>query len=157
MKIKSISGKGNFKIEIDDKEFLELSYKNWFSSNAKTKFNDTEIEIKPKNIWNTTFDIFHDGKDVGDITFNWMSNAVIDINENKYLLKAIGFLNFQFELIDENQDRIFLIKPNLNWKKMKYDYDIKVIAENEDFNKLIELLIYVGFGANLHMTATMKQ
>lgn len=157
MKINSTTGTGNFKIENDENEFLELKYKNWFSSNAKTQYNNKEIEIKPKNFWNTSFDIFHNGKDVGDITFNWMSNAMITINEDVYLLKAIGMWDLKFELITENNDRIFLIKPNLKWQKLKYDYDIELISPNHELNKSIELLIYVGFATNLHMTATMRQ
>jgi len=157
MKIKSISGTGNFKIENNEKEVLELTYKSRFSSTARTKFNNVSIEIKPKNIWNTSFDIFHNGMDVGDISFNWMSNAAITINEDKYLLRTIGFWGINFELINEDEDKIFFIKPNLNWKKGKYDYTIEVIVENYELIKIIELLIYVGFGVNLHMTATMKQ
>lgn len=156
MKIKSTSGKGNFNIVINDNQLLELNYKNWFSSTANTKFNGLEIEIKPKNLWNTSFDIFHNGIDVGDITFNWKSNAIITVNDNKYLFKAIGIWGLKFELLDENEDRIFLIKPSYKWKKMKYDYEIELTNEAYELNKQVELLIYAGFGANLHMTATMR-
>jgi len=156
MKINSTSGNGNFKIINNNHELLELKYKNWFSSKAKTKLNNTEIEIKPKNLWNTSFDIYHNGIDVGDITFNWKTNAIITINDDKYLFKAIGLWNLKFELVNENEDRIFLIKPNYKWKKMKYDYEIEIISDTYKLYKLTELLIYVGFGANLHMTATMR-
>lgn len=156
MKINSASRNGNFNILNNDIKLLELKYKNWFSSTAKTEFNNLEIEIKPKNIWNTSFDIYHNGIDVGDITFNWKSNAIITINEDKYLFKAIGLWDLKFELLNENEDRIFLIKPNYKWKKLKYDYEIELTSETYELNRQIELLIYVGFGANLHMTATMR-
>lgn len=157
MKIISTPGNGNFKIENNEHKLLELNYKNWFSSTASTNFNNKEIEIRPKNFWHSSFDIFHNGKDVGDISFNWMSNAIITIKNEKYLLKAIGLWGLKFEFLDENEDRMFLIKPSLKWNKLKYDYEIELIAENYELNQLIELLIYVGFGANLHMTATMRQ
>lgn len=157
MKIISTSGNGNFKIEDCEKGILELAYRNWFSSTAKTTFNGTEIEIKPKNIWNTSFDIFHDKEDIGDISFNWKSNAIITINNEKFLLKAIGVWGLKFEFVNENQERMLLIKPNWKWNKIKYDYDVEIISGNYDSKKIIELLIYIGFSANLHMTATMRQ
>ena len=157
MKIVSTKGHGNFKIENNEKDFLELTYEKWFSNKAKTKFNNVEIEIKPENFWNTSFVIFHNGNEVGDISFNWVSNAAITINKDKYLLKTTGFWGMNFEFINEKEDKIFLIKPNLNWKKGKYDYAIEIVPENYELTKMIELLIYVGYAANLHMTATMKQ
>ena len=157
MKINSTTGTGNFKIESDEKEYLELKYKNWFSSVAKTQFDNKEIEIKPKNFWNTSFDIYHNEKNVGDIKFNWMSNAMITIGEEVFLLKTIGMWDLKFELINKNKDRVFLIKPDLKWKKIKYDYEIELTSEDYELNKLIELLIYVGFSTNLYMTATMQQ
>lgn len=157
MKIISTSGNGNFKIVEHESEFLELSYKNWFSSNASAHFNNKEIEIRPKNFWNTSFDIFRDGVDVGDIAFNWMSNAIISIDNERFLLKSIGIWSLKFEFLNEREDRLFLIKPSLNWKKMKYDYEIEIISEDYSLNRLVELLVYIGFSANLHMTATMRQ
>lgn len=158
MKIISTSNGKNFNIQRNDgHSFLELKYKNWFSSTATAHFNDKEIQIKPKNIWGTSFDIFHNGIDVGDISFNWLSNAVISINEQKYLFKAIGLWNLKFELINEEEKRIALIKPSLKWMKLKYDYEIELIENDENTDQFIELLAYVGFAANLHMTATMRQ
>ena len=155
MKIYSTSDNGNFKIQSDNKDLLELEYKNSFSSIASTNLDNTEIEIRPKNIWNSSFDIFHDGKDAGNIIFNWRGDAVITINNEKYLFKAIEW-NSKFELLNEKEEKIVLIIPNYKWEKKKYDYELEVVTENFDFSRLVELLIYVGFSANLHMTATLR-
>jgi len=155
MKIYSTSGNGNFKIQSDNNDLLELEYKNWFSSIANTNLDNIEIEIRPKNFWNTSFEIFHDGKDIGDIIFNWRGDAVITVNNEKYLFKALEW-NSKFELLNENENRIVLIIPNYRWEKNKYDYEIEIVSENFDFSRLVELLIYVGFSANLHMTATLR-
>ena len=155
MKICSVSGTGNFTIRSDHKDLLEVEYKNGFSSIAKTKLSNTEIEIRPKNFWNTSFEIYHDGNDVGEIMFNWMGDAAITINNEKYLLKALEW-NAKFELFHETENGVFFIKPNYQWDKKKYDYEINVVSKNIDFSRLVELLIYVGFSANLHMTATLR-
>jgi len=155
MKIYSTSGNGNFKIQSDKNDLLELEYKNWFSSIANTNFDNTEIEIRSKNFWNSSFDIFHSGKDVGNIIFNWRGDALITINNEKYLFKAIEW-NSKFELLNDKEEKIVLIKPNYKWEKKKYDYELEVVTDYFDFSRLVELLIYVGFTANLHMTATLR-
>ena len=159
MKIESTSANGNFEIKNNGKKLLELTYSNWFASNAQTSFNSINIEIKPKNIWQNKFDILKNGIDKGDISFNWKGNVIIKLeNENKvqnqYLLKAIGFWKLGFELIDEKENKILSLKPNFNWKKVNYNYEVE-LNNQEDCKESIELLIYSGFGANLYMTMMM--
>ena len=62
MQLKSTSATGNFELETNTGEkLLEFTYSNWFSSDARTSFQSTEIEIKPKNIWSSKFDIVKNG------------------------------------------------------------------------------------------------
>ena len=159
MQIESTSASGNFEIKSNGKKLLKLTYSNWFASNALTSFDSNNIEIKPKNIWQSKFDIIKDGIDKGDISFNWKGNVIIKLeNENKvqnqYLLKAIGFWKLGFELIDEKENKILSLKPNFNWKKVNYNYEVE-LNNQEDCKESIELLIYSGFGANLYMTMMM--
>ena len=70
MKIESSSSKGNFIIKNDSHNILELKYDNWFSSKAKTNYNENEITIKPQNICCSKFDIYKNDKDIGDIISN---------------------------------------------------------------------------------------
>ena len=60
LKLQSISHQGDFRLMKDDIERFELKYSDWFSSDAATQFNGQTIEIRPKNIWNSKFDIFKD-------------------------------------------------------------------------------------------------
>ena len=157
MKILSSSGKGNFIIEKESKKILELKYKNWFSSSANTEFEDNKIEIRPKNIWNSKFDIYKNNLDKGDIIFNWKGNIIIRLSDEKnteksFLLRARGFWNQQFELTDEQDNLIFVLKPSMNWKKLSYNYDIQNLSNTYEEITLVELAIYCGFGANLYMT-----
>ena len=160
MFIKSTSSVGNFEIENHEGiNILELSYTNWFSSKATTILDSTNIEIKPKNIWASKFDILKNGIDKGDITFNWKGNIIIRLEndenqENEYLLRVTGFWNSGFELIDKNDIKILSMKPNFNWKKISYNYEVEHTS-NTDEHTLTELLIYCGFGANLYMTMMM--
>jgi hypothetical protein len=158
MKIDSTSGKGNFKIYKDQKPLLELKYKHWFSSEAYTHYKNIDIQIKSMNIWNSKFDIFKDGVDKGDIIFNWKGQIIIrrideQEVEQSFMLKSKGFWRSYFELVDEQGEILFELKPSMNWKKLNFSYEIKrmTTAYEEDF--LTEMLVYSGFGANLFMTA----
>jgi hypothetical protein len=161
MQIKSTSAKGSFEIKNNNGErLLELTYSNWFAVNAKTSFDSIDIQIKPKNIWLSKFDILKNGTDKGDIAFNWKGNIIVRLeidnkSENQYLLKAVGFWKLGFELLDEKERKILSLKPNFNWKKISYNYEIE-LADNQKENKeIIELLIYSGFGANLYKAMMM--
>jgi len=139
---------------------LELKYQNWFSSKAYSKFEGNEIEIKPKNIWCSKFDIFKNKHDKGDIIFNWKGNIIIRIindedKEYSYLLKSKGFWKQRFELINEKEDLIFILQPSINWRKLSYNYEIESISNELGGKPLTELLIYCGFGANLYMIMMM--
>ena len=67
----------------DDIERFELKYSDWFSSDAATQFNGQTIEIRPKNIWNSKFDIFKDNQDCGDIIFNWRGHVIIRLTHGE--------------------------------------------------------------------------
>ncbi|MDD7885483.1 aminotransferase [Flavivirga sp. 57AJ16] len=161
MKIESTSSTGNFEIKNNDNNrLLELIYSNWFSSNAKTVFNSNNIEIKPKNIWASKFDIITNGSDKGDISFNWKGNIIIRLEnknktDNQFLLKAIGLWKLGFELLDQKENKILFLKPNFKWTKFSYDYEVLLEDNIVPNNEIIELLIYSGFSANLYMTRMM--
>lgn len=157
MKLTSSSGKGDFTLVKENQKIFELKYTNWFSSKARTALGEEMIEIRPQNIWCSKFDIFKQDLDQGDIIFNWKGNIIIRLMqeegvEKSYLLRAKGFWNQSFELTDEADHVILLFAPSMNWKKLNYNYDVQQISEEYDEQRIHELLIYCGFGANLYMT-----
>jgi hypothetical protein len=161
MEIQSTSARGNFEIKDNNGEtLLELTYANWFAGKAETSFESIDIQIKPKNIWQSQFDILKNGIEKGDIVFNWKENIIITLkidnkSENKYLLKAISPWKMGFELLDEKERKILSLKQNINWKKISYNYEIELADNQKVKQEIVELLIYSGFGANLYMTVVM--
>ena len=156
MKIESSSSKGNFIIKNDSHNILELKYDNWFSSKAKTNYNENEITIKPQNIWCSKFDIYKNDKDIGDIISNWQGHIIIRISfegeiEKSYLLKAKGFWKHKFELIDESENLMLVMEPKMS-RTGGYDYKTETVINNLNKDQSVELLTYCGFGANLYMT-----
>ncbi|SHI48951.1 hypothetical protein SAMN05443429_10231 [Cruoricaptor ignavus] len=156
MKIISVAGRGNFIIQRDNYEILQVKYKNWFSSNAKTKLGNENIEIKAKNIWQSKFDIIKNKKDVGDIIFNWKGDIIIRILnkeniEENFLLKSKGFWKSYFELINEEGEIVCILNSSVNWSKLNYNYEVENITDKYDEIKIYELTIYSVFGANIYM------
>ena len=66
MKIKSTDSKGSFVIKNEMMDLLTVHYEKWFSSQAKTNLNGIELIIKPRNIWQSKFDILKNEIDKGD-------------------------------------------------------------------------------------------
>jgi len=144
----------------DGLHLLELKYKSWFSSEASTEFDGSQIHLKPKGLWSRKFDIFKNQADKGDIIFKWNGHIIIqftdDADEEKtWLLRQRGFWGHRFELADEANNLILVVKPRINFGG--YDYDIEVLAQDIDENQLIELLTYCGFGAKLYMHMMAKK
>jgi len=158
--LESIDSRGSFRLLRDETERFKLKYTNWFNSKAETSYNQQDIIIRSKNLWNSKFDIFKDNRDCGDITFNWMGHVIIRLTradgkgEDEFLLKHRGILGRLYELLTEKNTHLLTLKASFNWSKFKYNYT--VAREGHDFPDAIldELLIYCGFAANLHMTRT---
>jgi len=155
MKIESIDSKGSFVIKDEFTDLLKVFYKKWFSSQAKTTLNGIELTIKPKNIWQSKFDILKNGIDKGDIIFTWKGDIVISLedkigNNNEWIVKTKGFWDYRFEVFNNSEKLILILKPNFNWKNFKYNYEIKILEKDVPENETLELILYSCFGANIY-------
>ncbi|QHT66922.1 hypothetical protein GXP67_09770 [Rhodocytophaga rosea] len=161
MQIKSTSAGGNFEIKSNHGETLvEVLYANWLSRKAQTWLNSIPIQIKPKNFWQSKFEILKNGISKGHMAIDWKGDVMIRLktvnnSENRYLLKATGSLKTGFELLDEKERKILSLKQGINWKKLGYNYAIELADNQKVDQEIVELLIYSGFGANLYITMMM--
>jgi len=158
--IDSTSGKGNFTVRKEGKEVITVDYQGWFSSKASATLNGSSLEIRPRNIWQSNFDILIDGVDHGDIIFNWKGNVIIrkanvrTESEDEFMLRSKGFWKQHFELLDHS-DRVYLrMFPKFNWKTFTYSYAVEQGDHDLSDEQITEMLIYCGFGANLYMAMT---
>ena len=153
LKLQSISHLGDFRLMKDDIERFELKYSDWFSSDAATQFNGQTIEIRPKNIWNSKFDIFKDNQDCGDIIFNWRGHVIIRLtrvdngSEDEFLLRHRGILNTRYDLISAQARHILTLTANYNWSKFKYF-----------FLSTMKIMIFlILFSKNFYFIADLRQ
>lgn len=155
MKIESIGSKGSFVIKDESTDFLKVFYKKWFSSQAETDLNGIDLKIRPRDIWQSKFDILKNGIDKGNIVFTWKGDIIISLkdkigNNNEWIVKTKGFWDYRFEVLNSNDKLILILKPDFNWKNLKYNYDIKILEESIAENEILELILYSCFGANLY-------
>ncbi len=158
MKIEAKSGKGSFLIIKGSMTLVEINSTNWFSSRVVTKFKGNNIEIKAKNFWSTKFDIIKNGVSKGEIIYNWKGRISLEIDnisdgeDCRYQLRSRGILKRHFELLEEDDTIVLIMKPKLNWRKLGYNYEIETNKTFADEDEFLELLIYCGFSANMYMT-----
>ncbi|HYF02975.1 MAG TPA: hypothetical protein VEC36_06335 [Patescibacteria group bacterium] len=154
-KITSKNAKGAFDLLKDGRNVTSFEYENWFSSHGSAVLKSGNFEIRPKNMWHSSFDIIDSGADIGDITMNWRGHIIIPIKTKKaektYILKTTGFWNFSFVLIDDEEREVLRMRPEIKWTKMYYDYTIEVYDETLSVIELEKLLVVCGYSTNLYM------
>jgi hypothetical protein len=156
MKIISTSGKKGFILSYEDQILLEVSYKNWFSSNAFAVIDENFVEVKPKGFWGKHFLIYKNDLEKGKIDFQWKGSMIITFNdewdiERNYILKPKGILKKQFELLDEKENIIFTTSVSFDWRRFKQNFDITDIRENYHENTFIELAFYTSYAIKVYL------
>ena len=163
--LSSTSSAGSFDL-LDAQETLvtHFQYENWFSSTGTAILNENSVTISPRNIWHSSFDVFVNDEDRGDITFNWQGHILIRLQDQagrvtKYRLKTKGFRGFQFMVEDEQHTTLMQLVPTFQWTKMGYNYGVEfaeTFRPDTDLS-VVTLLLACGYGANLYMAmiATM--
>jgi hypothetical protein len=153
--IRSTSAKGNFELLTEDDRLLyTVSYKNWFSGEANTEFDNSAYSIRSANFWQTQFDILRDDNNIGRISFNWKGEIIINYtsregDEKEMLLQYKGVWKFRFVLSDRSEHEILAMVSF--WSKLKYHYDVSIIDDTLSESETKELLMIAGYCANLYM------
>ncbi|WP_461089227.1 hypothetical protein [Spirosoma gilvum] len=157
--LSSTASNGSFDL-IDGQEVFvtHFQYENWFSSEGNASLQHDQVTIKSRNFWHSAFDVFVNGIDKGDITFNWQGHILIRLVEQSglsknYRLKSKGFWDFRFVLEDEQHMELLQLIPKFRWNKLSYNYGVDFAETYNPVTNpdLIILLLACGYGANLYM------
>lgn len=149
------------RLEVLDSEqrlWAFLKYESWLSTRARGDANGQELEIAPLNIFNTRFDIYLDGEDVGDLVFNWKAQMVIRLldfqrQERQYLLRRKGGFKSGYVLEDDIRNPILSMTPFFNWKGFRLDFRVHT-HETQYLQSPIEAVLAIcAYAANLHRKA----
>ncbi len=157
MKIQLTSYKGDFEIKPNQFKTLNLQYPLWYSSYASTKYNKETIELSPKNIWGSKFEIIKNKKVFGEIKFHTLNSIKIRLkrkkaNEEILLLKTKGIWPKTFLLENENKEVLLEFNPKVERKEIDFTIELRrnALLSNK---KAVVLIIYSCFGLNLFISS----
>ncbi len=151
----------SFKVsELDSKnDICIVNYESIWNSNASFNLGNSAYDIKSANSWQSKFDIFKDGKDIGDIDYNWKGDIIIRLkNEGNmtkhFVLKCSNMFSMVFQLKDFLTNHLWSIKPQWTWKSMNYSFFItreSGFEEEENEVNESELMVAAIYASILYL------
>ncbi len=150
------SNRGDFILYEDQEPILTMKRSGWFSAASEMAYLDNLIEIKPRNIWWRKFDIFENGRIVGELLIPSRGKMEINIEGANYkrfhfLLRKKGFWNSRFELYKDRKDLLLTLHAKFNWSRLNFDFNVEIFEWQEEDLDIYELLAYCAYGASNYM------
>ena len=139
-----------------------LSYKSWFKFNAVIEIaNGSTYQVEPKGFWGTTIELKHDENVLLQFKLNWNGAVVIQTyftdSEKSYVFKHRGVFKESYTLIDQDGIELLIMKPQLKWNKLNYEYQITTSELFESLSNKDILLMNSLHCANYYMSMMMGQ
>jgi len=108
-----------------------LTFRSRFSSKADITDAEKQVfSIEPANIWRTAYDVKKGEKIILSFHRKWNGNSLVktffDTNNQEYTFKHQGFLKSKYLLLDKDSREMIEVKPELNWRKLRYNYHIVI-------------------------------
>ncbi len=161
MHYKVTSKNKKFKIAVLDSkaEICTVHYESIWNSNASFSLENNNYLIKASNMWQTKFDIFKNGSDIGDIDYNWKGEIIIrlknyELMTKHFILKCNNSFTMEFSLKDFLTNKLWSIKPQWEWKSFNYSFYItreEGLEEEENNVDETELLVAAIYAVNLYL------
>jgi hypothetical protein len=154
MKLISTSFNGDFELIDQQKSLASLEHPSWFSRKASLRISYHTLDIVPKHLFSSSFDIMKNQTNYAVLTMRWKGQVEIKFLQKPdsstfYTLKPKGLFNRRYELYDQNADVQFVLLPKTNWKKLRQDFQIDLHPELKVDLPLVELISLSGYSAHL--------
>ncbi len=152
MEAKSTNRK-TFQLTENGQPLGELIYESIVSLKAEIKLPNSDIyEIEQIGIFDTSINVTKNGAEVAKLAMNWRGQIEFNFHDGKeFILKAKGFLGNKFVLENKNEEKLIQFDPQLNWKKLNYNYDITFDKKPQTI-----LLVLLGVYAANYFMASMS-
>ncbi|KAA5537028.1 hypothetical protein F0919_04975 [Taibaiella lutea] len=151
----------SFDLTKDGKLIGKLSYKSWFKFNAVIEItNNPNYKFEPKGFWGTTIELKEGEKVLLKFKMNWNGEIIIQTYfnnlEKDYIFKHRGIFKESFILIDQEGNELLVMKPNLKWNNMNYEYQLTSSDIFENFSNKEILLMSSLHCANYYISLMMS-
>lgn len=132
-------------------EVSRLTFRNRFSSKAEITVAEKQmLSIEPANIWRTVYDVKKGEKTILSFHRKWNGNSLVktffDTNNQEYTFKHQGFFKSKYLLLDKDLRKMIEVKPEFNWRKFSYGFNIEVsdsMKRREQHQLLAILAVYL--------------
>jgi hypothetical protein len=121
-----------------------LDYTGWFSIKSDIVIGSDTWHIAPSNIWNTKIQVTKNEATIAELKYNWVGHMVIKLEDGQTYLFKPAFWHNKYSLLTEHEKEIIVLKPDFQWSKFSYNYEIET-DDNYDEGKsalLVLILIY---------------
>ncbi|MBK1895993.1 hypothetical protein [Chryseobacterium paridis] len=151
----------SFEITRGDQLIGRLVYKSWFKFNAEVEIVDNlTYQIEPKGFWGTTIEVKDHERVLLKFRMNWNGEIVVQTYFNSlkksYVFKHRGIFKESFVLADEEGIEFLVMKPDLRWSTMNYEYQITTSPAFDTLSNKELLLINSLHCANYYMSMIMS-
>jgi hypothetical protein len=122
-----------------------LTFINWNLSKFKMELNGCNYEIKYGSLWSSDGTIYKDNISHCDFNKKWTGKRVFEMLDNyntKYLAQNKGFFKRHYDLLNANNEEIYIVTKNYIWSKWQYQFNINLLKPT-DLNHENEFLILV--------------
>lgn len=146
--IKRTSIKGDYSLIADDQEIFVFKHGSWLKGVADVYYHDEHIQVRKKHALSGSHVITRNGIEAGRITFDWKMAATIQLFDEQgaeriFTFKKKGTFKAEYKLVDaETKLHVLTLSFDMKWKKLNYEYDVKLINADEVGYDIPELLIY---------------
>jgi len=139
-----------FDLSDNGEKLGQLNYDGFFTFRCQAAVGNDQYEIRPKGVFGTSMQVSRDGKEVASLQMNWKGNIIVSYqNGEEFVLKATGIFMNSYVLEDKNQQKILLLKPDFDWAKFSYHYDISHDQRPKD----LLLVLLAAYSANYFIAA----
>jgi hypothetical protein len=147
-----------FDISNDEGSIGTMTYKSWFKFDAWIKTSSgIEYNVEPKGFWGTTIEVKKGDVVKLTIKMNWNGDIVLQDESNAgeeesgYVFRYRGVFRESFVLLDAEGIELAVMKPELRWKKMNYEYVLSSTDDLENHPDKDLLMMLALHCANYYM------
>ena len=131
----------------------ELIYNSLLSLKAEIKLPNSEVyEIEHVGIFDTSINVTKNGAEIAKLEMNWRGQIEFNFQDGQeFILKAKGLLGNEFVIENKNEEKLFQLDPQFNWRKLNNNYDITFDNKPQSI-----LLVLLGIYAANYFIASMS-
>lgn len=149
----------SFEVRNGSEAFGQLTYSSWFKFNAVATVAGATYSIEPKGFWETSIEVRGGEKVLLSFSMGWKGQIVLQTffngAETGYVISHHGVFRESFVLAERGGTELLVMKPQLKWTQMNYEYELVSSDAFESFPDNGILLLTALHCANYYMSLTM--